>query len=227
MTKFILILSLVCTVAAMTGCKNSNQAKVNGANGGGSDNEAPLGKDEKLGLAPEFSADQFQKDQWIEWRGENAGNSKETQCLTWKWTGIYDDGIKIEGRYSKKCDNAPTYRVEHILFDGVSGIITKHYFKMADGSADEPGTRIGENIFAQIYGNPKQLKAIYLSGVFTTHDKKELPAFEFRDRKGNPYLNRPGNPFNAVALRWAQRQGNVTWIYQYNRSMPMITPTLY
>lgn len=206
-------------VAFLAGaCSNSQQAEVlpgKGTGGGGGNNG---GFNEKPSVTPSFSESQFKKDQWIEWKGQSANG--QTECIQWKWTGFYSEGIKIESRIFKNCTQAQTYRVEHILFDPQSGKILENYYVMADGTVIA-GEQKGSSIFAYIYGNPKQEKEIFSMASVSINDQK-YPSFQRQKKLGYYYLNSPSTAFHAVLIQWSQARDGVSWNYKLNNSQPVI-----
>lgn len=213
--NFTLLLIGLCLASA---CSNSQQAPVakSGAGTGGSSGEGSG----KPGLAPSFEESQFQKNQWIQWKGKSANG--DIECVRWQWTNMYAEGIKLECRVYKNCVDAETYRVEHILFDPSSGLVIENYYKMADGTIIQ-GNQKGSSLFAYIYGNPKQEKEIFTAKSLSLAEYK-YAAFQRQKQSGFYYLNQPGKAFHAVVIAWTVIKNGVTWNYELNQSEPRIEP---
>lgn len=212
--KSAVVLISIC-LGSLLGCQASNQAKVaDGSNGG---SQLPPSQQEKTDLAPEYNEGQFSDKQWIEWKRTNL-NTKQTECVRWKWTGVYEDAIEIESNVYRNCVVAPTRITEHILFHPANGSVILHEYR-SEGYQPVKGTL--KNVFAYIYGNPKQAKEKFFI-VSEKIGEAKYPSFEFATNRGRIYLNQPGSAFHAVAIKFTELKDGNNWLYELHKSEPFI-----
>jgi hypothetical protein len=208
-----LCLSLTFLALNLGACAKSEQPKVKAFEGGGGDS-AP-NPNEKLGLAPEYDSSQFKIGQWIEWE-RKSGN--KTEYYRWKWTKSFPEGLRIEGRMSKqKCkESTDNYETEVILFNPEDGQTDQRFYT-------EEGWRPGpmKNIFAIIYGNPNKVNEAYIP-VASTIGSDRYETFQLKRSKNTLFLNQPGSPFHAMALKYDQKIETANWTYTLSCSNPPI-----
>lgn len=213
MLKTHLFLSISLSLIFMA-CGNKAPTKVGAGGNGTGDGGAGQSKP---GLAPSFEVSQFQKGQWVQWKGTTSTGLSE--CIRWTWAEIKQDGIEIQSRVLKNCKDEPSHRIEHIFFDHTTGTILEHFF--VTGNTATEGDMKNSSIFSFIYGNPKQVETSFLarSATMTGND---YPIYEFAQSKGKWYLNQPGTPFHAVLMRFTVSNSSGNWTYQLNQSQPVI-----